>query len=109
VGTLSVADTWRMEDRSRLVSLKLQANKRAPAEACSPKPEASIPEPSRLLAPVEMDPAELSGRKLLARYEAVEWWLRGFGAYDLAVGWTHGGLACVEVTDAGTKLRGWLD
>jgi len=113
VGTLALANTWVMEDRSRLIPfgvkrarLKLSAFLSGGAE------------PSRLLTkPVGVQRSSLLHARLVARFEGVEWWHRGKGMVEQYISWTHDipkpgtrAMAWVELDSAGTtEVRGFLD
>jgi protein ImuB len=107
VGVLSLVDTWSPDERTRLVQYGTPP--RAPAHALV----TSVLEPSRLTTPSRVPREQLGEVRLLARYEATEWWRRPPRSRELAVAWVGSGpggaLAWVELGEDGAVIRGWVD
>jgi protein ImuB len=118
VGTLALADTWGMEDRSRLVPFGVKRAKLPLSAFLS-----GGTEPSRLLAkPVVVRRSSLLHSRLVARFEAVQWWRRAYSSrksdrIEQYMSWTPGVpkpgarvMAWVEIDSSGTaRVRGFLD
>ena len=128
VGVLELCDSWIPEERARLVPTFQQTKEREKkARAKKPKKQTPVtrlvsdaPEPTRLLPnPTSLEPsasARMTNVKLIARFEAIEWWRRGdASAHDFVVAWLdgmeEGALAWLEVDrESGDVLmRGWMD
>jgi hypothetical protein len=75
VGTLALANSWVMQDRSRLLPYGAHTIGKRKDEISSFLSEGA--EPTRILAkPKVIKRSSLLHSRLVARFEAVEWWLR---------------------------------
>ncbi|HEY3822186.1 MAG TPA: DNA polymerase Y family protein [Polyangiaceae bacterium] len=107
VGVLALCDTWSPDERTRLV----------PYGAPLPPPRhaqcTSTLEPTRLVETSRVTLEQLASVRLLARFEATEWWRRGPRRRDLAAAWfgwhREGALAWVELGEEDALIRGWVD
>jgi protein ImuB len=102
VGVLDVGDSWRIEERTRLV------------------PFGTVPAPAPHEVPGDVEPVRLlprpaflaRGRMLrhLRRVEAVQWWKAGASVArsDFVTCAAEGGLGFVEIESTGDAKRSWL-
>jgi protein ImuB len=105
VGTLTLVDTWSLDERTRLVPFGVAATTKAlPISALV----TSAIEPSRLVPPLRLPSGAFS--EPLMRLDSIEWWRGGGSRSDFHAEWDGTALAWVEVSASGkTLLRGWID
>jgi len=105
VGVLEIVSTWVPERRAKLVPYA----SRARAKARDGDLVSSGVEPTRLLpAPVSKERMRPSGeRRLVARFEGIEWWRDGPAVSDVVVEWRsdEGAIAWRRDED----VLGWVD
>ena len=107
VGVLSLVDDWSPDARTRLI----------PYGTSLPSPRhpltTSAAEPTRLVTPRRVPHGALSEVRLLARYEAAEWWKRAPSQRNVVSAWLgssgEGALGWLELHEEEGVLRGWFD
>jgi len=99
LGTLAIADDWRLDRRSVLVPL---------GAARAAGASFGDVEPLRVIPPRAAGSLEEIAH--LARYEHVAWWLGERAASDVVLAWDESAIAFVELDARGrARVRGYLD
>jgi protein ImuB len=106
VGTLALTNSWVLEDRSRLLPYGVKRSQEPLSAFLS-----GSAEPTRLIPPELVKRTSLVHSRLVARFEAIEWWHRGRDRFEHYASWleTKRAMAFIELEGESAMLRGYLD
>ena len=106
VGTLALTNSWVLEDRSRLLPYGVKRSQEPLAAFLS-----GSTEPTRLTRPEVVKRTSLVHSRLVARFEAIEWWQRGLDRFEHYASWLEPkrAMAFIELEGETATLRGYLD
>jgi protein ImuB len=119
VGVLTLANRWRLHERSRLVPLGSKPTVVPRRLSSLDSPAGSLlsgaPEPTRWATrPIRLTDTNGSSFRIHTRHELVEWWTRGDGSrHDHATAWIDWAqaVAWIEIDRRRNQvwIRGWVD
>jgi protein ImuB len=110
VGTLALGNTWRPEERTRLVPYGSRVEPGSAPRGISL--ESIAPEPARFLT-MPIAARGFEPVRLLARVESVEWWRFGSESRDFVAAWSDRekrmAWVAIDRERGDAVVRGWMD